>query len=123
MTPLVQSKNDNCFVTCLASILEVSPTVFPNLSGLFRRERLDKVNETLAKYGYCVVKIAYPDKRDISCPRGYAVCAGVSPRNTPHCVVWENGRIVHDPHPSGKGLSNREWLYLLVALDPSKRNR
>lgn len=97
--------------------------MFPDLNGLWGRNRLDRVNQPLSRFGYCVVKIPYPQSNDVSRPRGYALCAGVSERGTRHCVVWKDGKIVHDPHPKGKGLISREWLYLLVPLDPSEMSK
>lgn len=48
------------------------------------------------------------------------LATGTSPRGAfKHVVIERNGELVHDPHPSGAGLLEREGIYYFVVRDPS----
>lgn len=51
-------------------------------------------------------------------PPGWSLLSGFSSRETKHVVVCLDGQIVHDPHPSGNGLTKALgwWLFLPDAL-------
>lgn len=41
------------------------------------------------------------------------IAAGMSPRGVRHCVLWQRGAMIHDPHPSRAGLAeapDEVWL-------------
>ena len=46
------------------------------------------------------------------------LASGPSERGCSHMVVMQNGKLLHDPHPSGKGLVKVEQTWLLVPKDP-----
>jgi hypothetical protein len=63
----------------------------------------------LAGTGYtcCIV---YPED-DI--PKNeYLIASGKSPRGFSHAVIWKNGVMVHDPHPSQDGLVGEPSYYI-----------
>lgn len=52
---------------------------------------------------------------------GYSLCSGPSPRGVGHMVVYHNGALAHDPHPSREGISSVHWTRMLVPLDPAAK--
>lgn len=42
------------------------------------------------------------------------IASGISSRNLRHCVLWEDGKLLHDPHPSHDGLVNSPDSYFLL---------
>ena len=54
--------------------------------------------------------------------KGYYLVVGQSPRGDfKHIVVYENGKMVHDPHPDGTGLASIESTWLLVPFSPKNK--
>ncbi len=54
---------------------------------------------------------------------GLYLVAGRSPRNPDinHMVVYRNGRLAHDPHPSGLGIDGDPiFVWVVIPLDPAK---
>ncbi len=49
-------------------------------------------------------------------PKVYHLISGISPRGLGHRCVGFAGQVVHDPHPSGAGLSTIYSVGLLVPL-------
>lgn len=50
---------------------------------------------------------------------GFYLVSGISPRGVGHMVVYRDGALAHDPHPSREGLTEITWTRILVPLDPS----
>lgn len=104
----------NCFAACIASILEVPLKEVPECNGgRFSQALMDWLRErglglvsTPTRgafiYGYCIL-VARSQRTD-----GF------------HCVVLEDGDVVHDPHP-GRALGIGEWttLYAFYHLNPA----
>lgn len=109
----------NCFEACLASILEKKIDEVPTLGS--DEGWLYKLSDFLAPLGLFYIEIdpenneerkviqaMYEDGTDI-----YHFVNGISPRGGEHAVVGLNGKIVHDPHPGGKGLASvKSWGFL-----------
>lgn len=36
------------------------------------------------------------------------IVSGLSPRDVTHVVIYMNGQMIHDPHPSGSGVRETE---------------
>jgi len=51
---------------------------------------------------------------------GYYLVSGPSPRGVSHMVVYRDGKLAHDPHPSREGILDVTWTRILVPLDPAK---
>ena len=107
----------NCFPACVASILELPLEEIPNFCAY--ENWYEKANEWLNKRDLCIVLIRGYDQDRAGLPC-ICIATGKSPRGDfLHCVVWKEGRIVHDPHPSRDGIvSNPEDMCYLVPLDP-----
>lgn len=119
----------DCWEACLASILEVPIDDVRLPAG----PQVDKTCEVLAhRFGLVVVQL---DARAASNARlldmledlgAYAIVGGTSPRayHVDHAVVWNRGKIVHDPHLSRAGLVGRpkDFTYF-IALNPARTER
>lgn len=46
-------------------------------------------------------------------PLGYYLASGPANRGCKHIVIMHDGKIVHDPHPSGDGLLEIEAVWIL----------
>ena len=53
----------------------------------------------------------------------FHIAVGKSPRGMSHAVVYFNGALVHDPHPSRAGILRVEEINLFVPVDPSQKLR
>ena len=124
MIPVHQTKvgfGGNCFRAAVASILELPLEDVPCFEDLMM-ERDDwwvKFKKWLGDYGlYPVVRGG--DLDGVVFP-GYYLVAGTTNRGDfLHEVIYKNGELVHDPHPSGDGLLEVREIILLVPVDPSQ---
>lgn len=62
------------------------------------------------------------DDHDVDYLPQFYIANGLSPRGVYHSVIYSGGKLVHDPHPSGAGISAVEWTWHLevVACSPSR---
>jgi hypothetical protein len=44
----------------------------------------------------------------------YVLVIGKSPRGVSHVVLYQNGKMIHDPHPSRAGVITITWSAVLV---------
>jgi hypothetical protein len=40
------------------------------------------------------------------------IASGISPRGVDHVVIYQNGKMIHDPHPSGGGVDVKYFMVL-----------
>lgn len=104
-------KSGNCGEACIASILEIELSDIPQLhdpeneqDGAIYCKNLRKF---LSRLGLSYIDLSMSEGHD---PKDFfescwVIASGPSPRGTKewhrHAVVWQNGKIVHDPHPDG----------------------
>lgn len=119
-------KEGNCWIACIASILELSIDKIPNFcKGSLQEEdnRWFKDTHVWLKnnYGLSLVGLTPELKNYPSLKEGYSILCGSSPRGKDstesHACVYYNGEIVHDPHPSRNGLIDHEVVYFFVSLN------
>lgn len=98
----------NCLMACIASILEVP--MDPDFEmGDNWWQRCWDFSESLGQRIACISATA-----EGIAPSGYTIATGDGPRGYLHCVVVQDGRIVHDPHPAGGGIANvRDFIYFV----------
>lgn len=124
MKPVFQTKfsdngdHGNCLSAALASIFEVPLSTVPEFQE-YGDEWWPKFCKWIETMGFYPLRI----NTDFIFP-GYCLIMGESPRDTKinHQVIYKNGLLVHDPHPSGGGIVNIKEVMLLVPLDPSRGN-
>lgn len=125
MKPVTQTKfggeEGNCLQACLASILEIDIEEIPWFGA--DAFWVDRKNEWLAQFDLAAIDI------DVSSSYkgnwkylGYHLINGPSPRGDFwHAVVGKNGRMVHDPHPSGDGLKEERTFTLFIKQFDERR--
>lgn len=108
-----ETQKGNCFATVMACFLDLdSPEDYPQV-----QEREDFVDdgswaswnfEHLDSLGWEWGGLTDNHKYD-----GYYMAHGTSPRGVSHVCIYKDGKLWHDPHPSGAGLvSVRSYQYL-----------
>jgi hypothetical protein len=127
MKPLTQTKfgtGGNCWMTCIASILEIPLEKCPDLTEQDLQETgawHSKTQDFLTEIGYKKADF-YPSETGVA-PLGFSIASGQGPRGYFHACVALNGEIVHDPHPDRSGLlSIREFSVLLPLVHSSTIN-
>lgn len=50
----------------------------------------------------------------------FYLCSGNSPRGVSHVCIYQNGKLWHDPHPSGAGLLTEEFFEYLQPSKPKE---
>lgn len=106
----------NCFAACIASVMELPLNHVPNIEELFfiQGDYWQEVLQTwlTAKgWEWNYVKEDYI----IKLPKDqFYFVVGKSPRGSfNHIVVYQNGKLVHDPYPGANGIEG-EPLYFEV---------
>ena len=114
--------NGNCFAACIASLLELPITEVPNVEVFFHMETgywQDVMDTFLESKGYELASghqfqcfhfpdLDIPDREKLmeELKDQYYLVYGDSPRGVYHSTIWQNGVMVHDPHPSRDGILN-----------------
>jgi hypothetical protein len=100
----------NCFAACLATLLQISISEIPD--DLYPSQR---ILDLIYSKGYRFISVY--DEDDVPKDTFYIAC-GISPRNRniKHAVIYQNGKLVHDPHPDSSGIITEEWYNYLEKL-------
>lgn len=134
MKPVFQTdfsfKTGNCGEACVASILEIELSDIPMLHNpddpTDGETYCRNLRNFLSEFGLSYIDIAMSEGHD---PEDFfkdcwVIAVGKSLRATEdwhkHGVVWRNGEIVHDPHPSGAGLEEIAMYGVFIKMDPAK---
>lgn len=121
MIPVMQTKfgnnEGNCFTASLASILEVKLEDVPEMSHLTDGTWFPVCNKFLFERGYKFHGTLYNIDEILAYNGidGYYIVGGGSPRGCPrgHAVVFYKGKMIHDPHPDGRGITNIDFAYMI----------
>lgn len=124
MTPVKQTKlytpdgihNGNCYAACIASLLDLPLWMVPPWEDMFGRGAwYIRTEEWLLRiFRLKIVKTKGHQVEDM--PEFY-IANGLSPRDVYHSVIYSNGKLVHDPHPSDAGVAEVEWTWHLASAD------
>jgi hypothetical protein len=122
MKPVIQTKfnsEGNCFAACIASLFECDINEVPFLGKEESWEDYElRLNDFLRK---CYQVFMYVEEYDLDRYKHffevdlndtYYIVGGDAERGYYHAVVYKNGQLAHDPHPSGVGLLNVQTVYL-----------
>lgn len=98
----------NCLVTCYASYMDLPVEECPQFQFLFDCEHPSTfwhkvVKLWLSEMGY-VVKQFQNDPFHKGYTEDYYFAWGMSPRGVMHQVIYKDGQLFHDPHPSRAGI-------------------
>ena len=131
MKPIIQTKissedgsiNGNCFRTCIASILEIDVDSIPAFEDMEGGQwQIPFMNflsdngcefEGTGRFNNEFHKNLFENYEGVD---GYIITNGTSPRawvTRGHSVLYKNGKLVHDPHPSGEGLVELKDYYMI----------
>ncbi len=114
----------NCFSACLASLFAMKIDDVPNFFHIAYDESAEAwwkaVRGWLKDKGYGVMSLSPVNTDILSQYDGIFIVSGKSCRGIEHAVLYQHGKIIHDPHPSKCGVESIECVDLLYPLDPSK---
>jgi len=97
----------NCLAACVASITEI-PLDLLALNWTSDEHWYETLQREMARHGWTVEY----DTAEV--PRGYCIASGDAARGVTHSVVYFDGTLVHDPHPSRDGLLNEQSYITLT---------
>jgi hypothetical protein len=123
MTPVKQTKlyapdgigNGDCFAACLASLLDLPLWMVPPFDQMFGRvDWRIRIDEWLGRmHGMALIRT--PAHIIELLPEFYIAC-GPGKRGVNHSVIYRQGALAHDPHPSNDGILEVEWTWHLEPL-------
>lgn len=120
MTPVKQTKlfapdaigPGNCFAAAVASVLDLPLWMVPPFEDMFAHR--DPWHFRVEQWAERVMGMSFErtDGHPVDQLPEYYIASGVSPRGVRHSVVFRNGQLAHDPHPSDGGLVGPvEWCW------------
>lgn len=103
----------NCMQAAVASLFGLSLADVPHFAADGDRCHLGLMNFAEC-HGFDLVYEGKATSRD-----GLYLACGQTERGTHHMVVYRDGALWHDPHPSRAGLAKLDFVYFLVPHDPA----
>jgi hypothetical protein len=124
MRPVMQRRlgvGGDCFLACLAGLLEIPIESVPDFQLMEKPQEWHlRMMEFLEKHGCDLHGSAYGDRALTYEPGidGYYIVAGDSPRGLVrgHSVIFYKGKMVHDPHPSGEGITAIRSAFMIERI-------
>lgn len=107
---------------CFASLFECSIDKVPNF---YRgNENSDDawwkaVRAWLRPRGFGLMTLSITNMDTLALFEGIFIVCGESSRGLYHATLWQNGEMLHDPHPDKGGLKTINTLDILYPLDPA----
>ena len=117
----------NCWAACVATMLGIPLERVPEALRLEKDadKRWDAYQRFLSTFNLRAISLSVPSEHldDYWEALGDALVhvAGPSPRDPSwnHGVIYCGGKLWHDPHPSGDGISGIAEIEFWVPLDPA----
>lgn len=121
MTPVFQKPGDGqCINACLATLTGVSLAEAPEVwkwedADCNPRPYMRRIRRFLKRHGYTIMGFR-------ARPKNFAgatyIAFGNSPREdeSAHAVIMRGRKMIHDPHPSGDGILNHWFSWVIVPL-------
>lgn len=114
----------NCMRAALSSITEIPLDQTPAFELMDEDKWIGEFFKWLADIGFEYKGCRY-DEKDMFDSKynkgvdGFLFVAGGSPRGfrRGHAVVYKDGKLAHDPHPSGEGITEFEYFYMLERIN------
>lgn len=131
MIPVMQTKvstidgksKGNCFEACIASLLEIPIEEVPRFNDMGPIKWHIPFHNFLRDKGYQCYGTGRPTTHDLATypgVDGYVIVSGKSPREwvkDGHAVIYKNGVLAHDPHPSKEGILTIDSWFLIERQD------
>lgn len=112
----------NCWSTCVAMLLGMDTRDVPNFCGLYPDDDgtwFRRANEWLSERGVLLASFnSDPATWGEAYAHALCIASGPAARGHDHSVVWQHGKVLHDPHPSDAGLIEAREFEVLVIVDP-----
>lgn len=114
MKPVMQTRfgrDGNCFAACVASIFDLDLDQVPDFAvkeGIW----WEQLCEWSRSQGFVPLMVKAPFGFGFSC-----IASGISKRGLLHAVVWEKGKMIHDPHPDNTGIEGVNEFLVFVPTD------
>lgn len=108
-----QGRIGNCLQAAVASILDRELNDVPHFCGVPEGcNWYGGMIQWLHNEGYVFLDVR--GKSNLFYHTGYVIACGESERGAMHAVVYENGELVHDPHPSKAGILEIDHYYIIA---------
>lgn len=105
----------NCFAACIACLFPIEIEDVPDFYSRYGSEWFDAFARWMNLF--YVVPVMYSAEHKVPARDALHLMGGLSPRGIPHSVVGLNGAMIHDPHPSGAGLTHIEdYTFFICTL-------
>lgn len=108
-----QQRDDDCMRACVATLFHLRHDDVPDLC---QPDWLGVLRLWTRQFGYGVLSL---ELNGAELPPGLLIVAGPSQRldGFDHAVIYLDGKLWHDPHPSGVGLRKVTSFDLFYRLD------
>lgn len=75
--------------------------------------KIEKTNDA-----YCLSELSDEKKAELKAQLKdvYYMVSGQSPRGVTHVCIYQNGVMVHDPHPTGEGILTEEYFEVVEPI-------
>jgi hypothetical protein len=112
----------DCFICCVAMLLGVDVSEIP--ADVSSADQFFAIRRWALTRGYRVVTFsATPDLVADQLAQGFVIASGKSSRGLPHAVIFKDGALWHDPHPSREGFERVDEVDLFIPLLPAEWSR
>lgn len=108
----------NCFPTVIACLLDLEIADVPNFELLYNVKDTFKGDtelwqRILISWLHSKGYEWYTVKQEDILPDEYYLVVGLSPRGIMHVCIYQNGKMVWDPHPSDGGLTDERYIEII----------
>ena len=114
------SDRGNCFPACIASILEMECEDVIQIQEYYDDNNWNKILfDWLYERGYLWRSATIEEIRSKD---AYILVTGGSTRypDLTHITIWQDGKMVHDPHPDNSGITDQRCFEVIVPIYPLK---
>ena len=106
-----QGRYGNCLQATIASILEMNLEDVPHFAAMPDDTWFEFMCNWLWDKGWNI-----EDFETVNDSPEYMLTIGPSQRGVSHAVIYKDGEMVHDPHPSNAGLLSVKWCSAIYKL-------
>ena len=109
----IKGRRGNCFQAAIASILELPLNHVPHFAEL-DDTWFDMACHFIKQYGFDIYDCYAEELPYIK--GSYVLVIGKSERGCNHSVIYQNGKLVHDPHFSNAGVIDISWCAVIKKI-------